>query len=95
MSRLFASAEPVSDICSTCHGVLRLQARWTRLQATGEVSQERITRLALEARWFVLALEKTQPCPSHRGTLRLAKHLILSFEVAEPAYSVVLAESLS
>jgi hypothetical protein len=95
MSRLFASAEPVSEVCSTCRGVLRLQARWTRPQATGEERRQEIARLALQVRWFVLALNKTRPCPSHRGTLRLARHLVMTFEAVEPLQAPALAESIT
>ena len=63
------------DICRTCQGVLRLQARWTRLEVTGDARRQAVERLGAEARWFVQTLEKVRPCPSHAGVLRLARHL--------------------
>jgi hypothetical protein len=83
MSRLLSSPDFMPDVCSTCRGVLRLQARWTRVQGTGETRRQRIERMAEEARWFVLTLEKVRPCPSHRGVLRLACHLTDELETVE------------
>lgn len=63
------------DLCRTCLGVLRLQARLTRLdRAAADVDQE-AERLFAEARWFVLALGRVRPCAGHKGVTRLARLL--------------------
>jgi hypothetical protein len=89
MSRPWPSTDTMSDVCSTCRGVLRLQARWTRLQETGESRRERIERMAAEAQWFVLTLEKVRPCPSHAGVLRLARHLARELWSTDPFRAVL------
>ena len=89
MSRPFSFTDVAPDVCSTCHGVLRLQARWTRLRETGEERQQKIERMAAEARWFVMTLEKVRPCPSHAGVLRLARHLAGEPGTADPRRAVL------
>jgi len=76
------SRSPSIEICSTCRGVLRLQARWTRLEGAGEARHESVERMGAEARWFVMALEKGRPCPSHAGVSRLAQHLAEEIDIA-------------
>jgi hypothetical protein len=76
--------ETTFDICSTCQGVIRLQARCTRLRADADVVGPGVERLGAEARWFVQTLEKVRPCPSHAGVLRLARHLAGEPGTADP-----------
>ena len=74
MSQLELPPDTVTAACVTCHGALRLQARWTRHRA-GESRRDDIERMAQEARWFAMALEKIRPCPSHGGIRLLASEL--------------------
>jgi NMD protein affecting ribosome stability and mRNA decay len=79
MSQLELHPDWPTAVCSTCHGVLRLQARWTRARA-GERTRESVERMAEEARWFAMALEKIDLCPSHGGIRRLARELARELE---------------
>jgi hypothetical protein len=82
MSQFELHPERPTAACVTCHGALALQRRWNRLRA-GERSRERVERMVEEARWFAMALEKIEPCPSHGGVRRLAHELAQEIEVVE------------
>jgi hypothetical protein len=83
MSRLLPFEDIANDICLTCNGVLRLQARWTQFQGTGASRREDVERMAQEARWFAMALKKIRPCPSHGGVRRLASDLADELEAID------------
>ena len=82
MSQLDLAPNTVTAVCTTCHGVLRLQARWTHFRA-GESRREDVERMAGEARWFAMALEKIRPCPSHGGIRLLASELAQELEAVD------------